>query len=254
MSKKKKTSPSKLKYPVGQEKFPKIHPWRICPLGQHWVREHPRRVRPSRRHPLGGMTSVAGHCRDNPSHKDQMYSDEISEIALTMFNSLRGAPRPSKLGFPNENEYDSLIRGWTRYWNEVFKTSPPLDPNLVKALIASESSFNPNASNGKRGGKKASGLMQVTHETVDFLKDEEGELTDHLLNIDKEDISDPNLNIAAGVRWLFQKRKLASKKLGREATWEEAVAEYKSYLSQYRKNPNFRGMGTFRKFYQRLKR
>ena len=254
MARKKKTSPSKLNYPVGQEKFPKIHPWRICPLGQHWVREHPRRVRPSRRHPEGGMTSVAGHCRDNPSHKDQMYSDEISEIALTKFNSLRGAPRASKLGFPNENEYDSLIRGWTRYWNEVFNASPPLDPNLVKALIASESSFNPNASNGKRGGKKASGLMQVTHETVDFLKDEEGELTDHLLNIDKEDISDPNLNIAAGVRWLFQKRKLASKKLAREATWEEAVAEYKSYLSQYRKNPNFRGMGTFRKFYQRLKR
>ncbi|NBW98802.1 hypothetical protein EBR03_04450, partial [bacterium] len=102
--------------------------------------------------------------------------------------------------------------------------------------------------------KKASGLMQVTHETVDFLKDEEGELSDHLLNIDKEDIADPNLNIAAGVRWLFQKRKLASKKLGREANWEEAVAEYKSYLSHYRKNPNFRGMGTFRKFYQRLKR
>jgi hypothetical protein len=46
-----------------------------------------------------------------------MYSDEISEIALTKFNSLRGAPRASKLGFPNENEYDSLIRGWTRYWN-----------------------------------------------------------------------------------------------------------------------------------------
>jgi len=44
-------------------------------------------------------------------------------------------------------------------------------------------------------------LMQVTHETVDFLKDEEGELTDHLLNIDKEDISEPNLNIAAGVRY-----------------------------------------------------
>ena len=208
MARKKKTSPSKLNYPVGQEKFPKIHRWRICPLGQHWVREHPRRVRPSRRHPLGGMTSVAGHCRDNPSHKDQMYSDEISEIALTKFNSLKGAPRASKLGFPNENEYDSLIRGWTRYWNEVFNASLPLDPNLVKALIASESSFNPNASNGKRGGKKASGLMQVTHETVDFLKDEEGELTDHLLNIDKEDISEPNLNIAAGVTYLSTERTL----------------------------------------------
>jgi hypothetical protein len=100
MSKKKKSSPSNISYPVSQEKFPKIHPWRICPLGQHWVREHPRRVRPSRRHPLGG----------------------------------------------------------------VFNASPPLDPNLVKALIASES--------------------------------------------DKEDISDPNLNIAAGVTYLSTERTL----------------------------------------------
>ena len=38
------------------------------------------------------------------------------------------------------------------------------------------------------------------------------------------------------------------------ATWEEAVAEYKSYLGDYRRNPNYRGMGSFRKLYRRIKR
>ena len=74
------------------------------------------------------------------------------------------------------------------------------------------------------------------------------------LKIDQEDITDPNLNICAGVRWLFQKRRLASAKLGREATWEEAVAEYKSYLKEYGKNPDHRGMGKFRKYYRKLKK
>ncbi len=76
-------------------------------------------------------------------------------------------------------------------------------PSKINYPVSQEKfpKIHPCASNGKRGGKKASGLMQVTHETVVFLKDEEGELSDHLLNIDKEDIADPNLNIAAGVRY-----------------------------------------------------
>ena len=43
-----------------------------------------------------------------------------------------------------ENDYDQLITGWVKYWNEVLKTKIPLDPNFVKALMASESSFNSN--------------------------------------------------------------------------------------------------------------
>lgn len=98
----------------------------------------------------------------------------------------------------------------------------------------------------------------MTNETLGFLEDEEGELKDHLINIDQDEIFDPNLNIAAGIRWLFHKRRLASVKLGRQATWEGAVAEYKSYLPTYlpgyRKNPDHRGMKTFRDLYRRLKK
>jgi hypothetical protein len=92
--------------------------------------------------------------------------------------------------------------------------------------------------------------MQVTNATIGYLKDEDGELSDHLINIDQEDIFDPNLNIAAGVRWLFQKRRLASAKLGRQATWEEAVAEYKAYL---RRKKNWKEATGIERFFGALK-
>lgn len=196
-----------------------------------------------------------GHCRLNPSRKDQLYSDEIEEISEYRFGNLKSGPCPDKLGFGNKgSKYDSLIQGWTKYWKDVLKPIPPLESNLVKALIASESSFNPTRNNGMKGDKRANGLMQITNGTLKILQDEKGELKDHLINIDQEDINDPNLNICAGIRWLFHKRKLASGKIGRQATWEEGVAEYKSYLAQYRRNPDYRGMGTFRKYYARLKK
>ena len=74
--------------------------------------------------------------------------------------------------------------------------------------------------------------MQVTDESLDIMADEHGELRDHLLDLDQEDMSDPSANICAGIRWLFNKRRLASSRLDRPVTWEEAVAEYKSYLDR----------------------
>jgi soluble lytic murein transglycosylase-like protein len=45
--------------------------------------------------------------------------------------------------YPNADKFDQQIRGWVRYWNDIFQPSDPLDPNLIKALIATESGFNP---------------------------------------------------------------------------------------------------------------
>lgn len=67
----------------------------------------------------------------------------------------------------------------------------------------------------------------MTNKTRKILGDEKGELKDHYLTLTRDDLNDPNLNICAGVRWLFQKAKIASSLKGREATWEEAVAEFK---------------------------
>jgi hypothetical protein len=43
--------------------------------------------------------------------------------------------------FPGSEKYDMLILGWVQYWNDIFKPEKPLDPKLIKALMASESSF-----------------------------------------------------------------------------------------------------------------
>jgi hypothetical protein len=50
--------------------------------------------------------------------------------------------------------------------------------------------------------------------------------------LSKKDLLDPNLNLAAGIRWLFYKRDLLSKRLKRPATWEEAILEYKGITKQ----------------------
>ena len=132
------------------------------------------------------------------------------------------------MGFKNGNTYDSLIRGWTQYWNEVFKPKIFLDPNIIKALIASESSFitKPLPQQTKSAGK-ARGLIQITDQARKILGDPKGELKNHLVHLNQDDLLDPNATICAGIRWLFQKQKLASNRVGHEANWEEAVSEYK---------------------------
>jgi hypothetical protein len=57
--------------------------------------------------------------------------------------------------------------------------------------------------------------------------DESGELHDHFVTATRAELNEPNTNICAGIRWLFQKQKLASAKLGRNATWDEAIFEFK---------------------------
>ena len=140
-------------------------------------------------------------------------------IAEEHFSGLAGLPKADDLGFGSRgNAFDAVIRGWTQYWNEVLKPTVALDPDLIKALIASESGFNTN-SGIKRRRKSAKGLMQLTSQTTESLRNEHGELKDHFVNIPKADLGDPNLNIAGGIRWLFIKLETASSKLGRAATW-----------------------------------
>jgi hypothetical protein len=206
----------------------KIHPWRLCSAGEHWVTTHPLRVPPNKSHPAGSTTTRRGHCARNPSGKDQLYPDEIQEIAKSNFLKLQSKLCPDDLGYHGVGSaYDALISGWVQYWNEVFSPTPPLDPNLVKALIATESSFEAKELANRKNPNSARGLMQITNDTRKILADEKGELKDHFITATKAQLNDPNINICAGVRWLFVKRKLAGSKFGRVATWEEAVAEYK---------------------------
>ena len=233
--------------PLGPSE-PPIHPWRLCPGGQHWVIEHPRKVAPSPRHP-NGTTHVRAHCQMNPTRKDQFYPDEIAEIASRYFHLLLNRPNPNPLKFPNGSDYDELIAGWTQYWNDIFKVGDPLDPDLVKALIATESGFRPTIITPVPRSKEnmARGLMQVTDETRKILADEKGELRDHLVNLTPEEALNPNINICAGIRWIFRKREIAVSKFGKNTTWDQVIEFYKDG----KKKPAI--MKIFREVYATLK-
>jgi hypothetical protein len=65
----------------------KVHIWRMCPIGQHWVVRHPMHVPPRQAHPEGYVTNRSEHCAHNPSGKDQFYPDEINEIEKNIFRT-----------------------------------------------------------------------------------------------------------------------------------------------------------------------
>lgn len=223
----------------------KVHPWRLCPAGQHWVRDHNR----SNTH-----HGVHGYCRHNPSGKDHISELEMDEIADRHFGRVKKLPCSKTLKFPQGGKFDLLIGGWTQYWNEVFEPSEPLDPNLIKAIVATESGFRSRAENpGNRRIGKARGLMQITEETWRILKDEHGELKDHFVVLDQGDLLKANQNICAGIRWLFRKRETAAARLKRPVSWIETVAEFKAYLKDFIKNPNHKKMKEFIARYETLK-
>jgi hypothetical protein len=84
-----------VKAPTNPEE--KAHPWRRCPIGKHFVKEHSIRIPPSKKHPNGCVTIRHAHCAANRSHKDQLSYDEIQYITNTYFSSLQGPPAADKL-------------------------------------------------------------------------------------------------------------------------------------------------------------
>lgn len=248
----------------------KAHRWRLCPVGMHYVREHQVHISPSKKHPEGEIITRHAHCANNPLGKnkkqinDILSFDELQHISETYFSDLKGAPKANVLNYYNADKFDELIRGWVLYWNEVFKAQDLLDPNLVKALIASESSFNSDAINSKNPPKigPARGLMQLTDNTLQILHGHKVELRDHFIYLSHTTVMDPSSNICAGTRWLFQKRAGAKERYARidpshVVTWEDAVAEYKGVLSGILDKDNDHAdpedkMPTFRSIYEKF--
>lgn len=208
----------------------KSHPWRLCPIGEHWVKRHPKHLH------TGKVTDHDGHCRKNKKSKAEFYhADELILIAETHFKALESDPDvmpvPDPLGFPNGNKYDLLIAGWTKFWNEILKPKDPLSPDFVKALIATESSFNLVKDQSSSDGP-ARGLIQITDSTRRTLQNLKGELKDHHIELSVEESREPITNIGAGIRWLHYKKLYAKRILKREATWEDAVIFYKGLHGQ----------------------
>jgi hypothetical protein len=203
----------------------KYHPWRLCPIGEHWVRRHPKHLR------SGNVTDHDGHCRKNKKSKSEFYhADELKLMAETHFGSLTSDPNAmpvnDPLGFPNGNKYDLLIAGWTKFWNEVLKPDEPLPPDLVKALMATESSFK-TPKDQKSSSGDARGLIQVTESTRKILQNIKGELKNHHIELTVDESREPVTNVAAGIRWLHHKKFLLEKRVKRQVSWEEAIFEYK---------------------------
>ncbi|HLE10305.1 MAG: hypothetical protein A2504_04600 [Bdellovibrionales bacterium RIFOXYD12_FULL_39_22] len=199
------------------------NPWRVCAIGEHWVIQHLRLKK--------NVEDVDGHCRKNPTGKDIIKGDEIDQVAQTeRFKNASVRTSNVKLeDIENSNLYNEIIAGWTAYWNYMFKVNPPLHPNHVKALIATESSFDPKSFNGtnpKRIGP-ARGLMQLTEDTQGNLSGDRKELKDQFVILTDDEIYNPNKNICAGIRWLFRKRDTAKNRLKREPTWEEVLMDFK---------------------------
>ena len=88
------------------------HPWRICPLGQHFVRTHIEHIPPSKTHPQGEVITRHEHCAHNPSHKDMLSLDEIQVVSSKHFEDLTGSPTAAILtDFDNaDTSPESTIR------------------------------------------------------------------------------------------------------------------------------------------------
>lgn len=223
------------------------HSWRKCPLGFHW--RNPSHVDAHTRKKFNVKEHYRkGSCVKNKSGKDVLYDDEIFLMANSYFSKLKPKISKNTIGYKKGNDYNQLIDGWVKYWNDIFKPKVPLDPDFVKVMIATESSFNPKskAYAGKRAGH-ALGLMQVTEQTAKYLAGHRKELRNHLIHINEDDLYDPIINIAAGTRWLYRKKQIADVKF-KGASWLETIMLYKGYRTM-----NHPQIKKFIKLYERIK-
>jgi len=189
------------------------------------VREHPLHVPVSEKNPTG-ITIRDRHLRRLKG--TYLDVDEIESILKNYDRKGIIYPTKGKLNdYPDADKYDDAIAVWTDYFNKKFNADPPLDPDVVKALMASESGFRTNP----RENKKAFGITQITPSTLKIAQDQKGEAKEFIFNkIRQKDLKDPNIAIPMGVRWLFRKRAMAMGKLGRAPSHEEVILEYKGLL------------------------
>ena len=210
------------------------------------VHQHIRHVPVSKRNP-DGTTVVDQHLR----HIQGRFLDQ--QLILDTFKNYDRKnlkfPAKNKLKLPDEDLYNEMIAVWCDYFTKTLPLKEALDPNMLKALIATESTFDPDSVN-----KKATGLTQITTSTLKILQDLDGEAKDFVFkDIRKKDLTDPNVSIALGARWLAYKKQYAEKILKRQATSDEVIQLYKGVLrDDSLKAKNI--MERYREFYEKLKK
>lgn len=172
----------------------------MCPVGYHVVRGHQRICE------SGTKTWVDAHLRRNPKNKKSMYL--IENLLYLYWNNKKTYKKLKTIkGFPAHNEVDSIIQFWLDYWKfQGVKFPKGLTPLHIKAIIAAESSFDPSARASTSSG---TGLMQVLKTSLGYLRGRKiknwREVRDNYTSVTQEELKDPVVNIATGVRWLGHK-------------------------------------------------
>lgn len=210
------------------------------------VREHPRHVPVSEKNP-SGITIVDRHPRRLPG--TDLKAEEIESITRNYDRKGLNYPTEGRLKeYKDSDRYDELIAIWTDYFSKKFNTTGALTPNVIKALLASESEFQV----APLGNPKAFGIAQITKATLKILQDPNGEVRNFIfMNIRQKDLKNPNIAIPMGIRWLFRKKVMAADKLKREPTPEELILEYKGLLES-KTGYKDKALGNFRKNYALL--
>lgn len=210
------------------------------------IKEHPRKVPVSNKNPEG-ITIVDKH----PRRLDGTFLDkkEIDKIVKGYDLKKIIHPKSNRLSYSDSDKYDELMAIWTDYFNKKFPSDSLLDPDVVKALIGSESGFDIDPIN-----PQAFGIAQITKQTFKALQDPKGEVKEFTFTkFILKDLKDPKIAIPMAIRWLFRKKRLAQGKLGREPSAEEIILEYKGLLkskSDYQKN----ALKKFKELYALLKK
>lgn len=212
------------------------------------VREHPLHVPISEKNPTG-ITIRDRHLRRLKG--TYLGVPDIESIFKNYDRKDIVYPSKGRLEeYKDADEYDDIIAVWTDYFSKKFSAESPLDPDIVKALIASESGFRADP----RENKKAIGIMQIIPNTLKIVQDSTGEAKEFIFNkIRQKDLKNPNIAIPIGIRWIFRKRATAMNQLKRMPSHEELILEYKGLLksdSEYKKS----GLKKYRESYEKLKK
>lgn len=178
------------------------HTLKMAPPGSHVVKRHTKISQ------NGIKYCVKAHTRKNRGKKAILLPENLLYL---YWHGDRDFPSVGAVkGFDEYPELDSVIQFWLNFWKEQGLPFPEdLDPLLIKALIAKESSFRTQVRTRAKNSS-ATGLMQILQSTLYRLEGipdsrKNIEVPDHYLQLKLEDLTDPVINIAAGTRWLSHK-------------------------------------------------
>jgi hypothetical protein len=174
---------------------------KMAPPGSHVVKRH---VKISAK---GIKYYVKAHARKNRGSKIILLPENL--LYLYWHGDLDYPRLGTVKGFEEFSEFDQVVQFWLNFWKEQGLPFPKdLDPFLIKVLIAKESSFRTSVKT-KMAGSSATGLMQVLQTTLYRLegipKNNYVEVKNNFLQLNLSDLTDPVINVAAGIRWLSHK-------------------------------------------------